>query len=167
MDKRVVTKSTANLSESEQRKLYEILLGTFDISFLRTMDSQLLAFRHKDYQVTYVGSQGMCLWWSFKEFAFIEYLLIKEEYRHQGLGRQIINAIKTCNKCIVVEVDIRENVDAFYEKNGFKKCIFFYEPIQINEIPQKELMLMSFDHSLSEDEYKRFINQISEDELQF
>jgi hypothetical protein len=167
MDKRVITKRTVDISELKYSDLYDMLSYEFDKTFLRRIESQILAFRHRDYRVSYIDKCGFGLWWCFERFSFLEYIVIEKMNRGQGMGSLILNAIKSQSNLVIVEVHIGDKVKDFYLKNGFKECQMDYFPIQINEEPQKGLMLMSYNHTLSEAEYSAFIKKISMDELQF
>lgn len=167
MDRKVITKKTCDLLQSDCDLLYHKLSHEFDNSLLRPMKSQRLAFKHKDYRITYIEDYGFGLWWCFDEFTFVEYLIVEKEFRGQGVGSIILNAIKRTGLLVILEIDTRSNVLYFYLRNNFKECLLDYSPIQINETPQHKLKLMSYNHALSIDEYNVFLKKISSDELQF
>lgn len=167
MDKKVITKRTCDLLDSDYELLYNQLSDGFDISFLRHYRSQKLAFKHKDYRISYVEGRGFCLWWNFDVFSFIEYLIVDKNYRNKGIGSILINAVKDVERLIIIEIESNNNVLNFYTKNGFQECFFDYNPIQINETPQLGLKLLTYDHALSKEEYGDFICKISSSELQF
>ena len=167
MDKKPITLNTNCLSEENLSAIYKELSLNFDNSLLRLPRSQLKALKHQNYKISYIDNIGMSLWWLFDEFAFIEYLMIKEEHRNKGFGCLLLDEIKTYGKCTIVEVEVKSSVANFYKKNGFKQCLIKYVPVQINENPQEGLFLMSYDHMLSKDEFNRFMKKIRQDDLQF
>lgn len=167
MDKKVITKRTSDLLNSDYELLYNQLSEEFNVSFLRPYKSQKLAFNHKDYRISYVVGHGFCLWWNFDAFSFIEYLVVDKNYRNQGVGSILLNAIKDVERPIITEIETNNNALIFYKKNGFQECFFDYVPIQINDTPQLELKLLAYDRELSKEEYGDFICKISSSELQF
>ena len=168
MDKDVITRKTSDLSTAECKQLIERLSDEFENDYLRKMHSQLSVFKHKDYRMSYIGGKGFILWWEFDDLVFIEYLLVCKQYRNQGFGSKLLNAVKQLNRVVILEVESEnKSLKHFYSKNGFKESAIKYEPIQINEGVQCGLELMSFNHELSIQEYDLFISIISADELQF
>ena len=167
MDKWIEIKRTCELSEKRHLELYISLTRTFDKSLLRHKESQFRAFKHRDYMISFANEIGFCLWWSFRDFAFIEYIFVAENYRGRGIGSELLDSVKDSGKLVVLEIDETSNIDSFYRANGFVQCDVNYSPIQLNEAPPKKLALMSFNRALSELEYLDFISIISSDELQF
>ena len=155
-----------NLSTGIQLNYYWQLQREFSQSLLRPLSGQLSAFSHQQYRITYFD-KGIVLWWDFPQFAFIEYLLVYREYRRQGFGSSLLNAVKNRGKIVVLEVDPKDSVCSFYIKNKFVKNNHLYSPIQINNAPPPRLCLMTYDRELSLPEYKKFIEIISSEELQF
>lgn len=163
-----MTGRTAELTDTEHELLISMLSKEFESKYLREKESQILAFRHHDYRFIYKERIGIILWWDFVDFAFIEYIVVKAAFRNQGNGSNLLNKIKSSNRLIILEVeDTDERLKRFYRNNGFLECTIPYEAIQINETPQDNLLLMSYDHELSREEYDMFMNTISADDLQF
>lgn len=167
MDKKIITVQTSNLPNAIIDFIIQLLHNEFDDYLLRKNNSQLLAFKHSDYMISYIDNIGFSLWWNFEDFIFIEYIVILEKYRNQGYGSIILGAIKDYGKLIILEVETDSQLKKFYEINNFFSCHTPYSPIQINEKPQASLSLMSHNHELSQAEFEIFFNKISSDELQF
>lgn len=162
-----MTVCTSELSESFLEDIIIQLANEFDNSYLRKKDSQLLAFKHKDYMITYFDGIGFSLWWDFQEFIFIEYVVVFERYRKHGYGSLLLKTIKDHRKLVILELETDCDIENFYLKNGFHLCNIIYSPIQINQKPQERLSLMSFDHELTKTEFLSFIKKITSDDLQF
>ena len=85
VDINAVTLQTLELSINDHEKLYRKLSQGFGKDSLRELISQLKAFRHHKYMITFIDKMGFSLWWNFDNIVFIEYLLIEERFRHQGV----------------------------------------------------------------------------------
>lgn len=167
MDKNIITVKTTDLATETRAIIYRELTNTFDSSLLRRRTSQEKAFNHKFYRATLSGNTGFVLWWDFPKSAFIEYLWVHKDYRMQGLGTKLINTVKDQGKIVILETNPHDSVVAFHEKNGFMTNSFVYSPIQINDLPPSDLVLMSYNRQLTAEEYQEFIRLISSEELQF
>lgn len=73
-----------------------------------------------DYLVTYA---------EFRDFIFIDYLLVYPSTRGKGIGSAALNLFKKRGKTIILEVELPDDDDhdtlrriQFYEKNGFQKA---------------------------------------------
>jgi len=87
------------------------------------LDNEDTAYRKSETDAYVVTSA------EFKEFIFIDYLLINPNYRSQGIGRRVLDTFKKQNKTIILEVEPPDVEDEdslrrikFYEKNGFTRA---------------------------------------------
>ena len=167
VDINAVTLQTLELSINDHEKLYRKLSQGFGKDSLRELISQLKAFRHHKYMITFIDKMGFSLWWNFDNIVFIEYLLIEERFRHQGVGSSIIDSIKKEGKIIVLEVERNNEVIDFYQMNGFVLNKLNYNPIHINDYVPPDYILMSYNRELLPEEYQDFLRTISKKELQF
>ena len=167
MDINAVTVCTSQLPQKSHERIYRKLEQGFGKNNLREFSSQLGAFRHIKYNITFIDKCGFALWWDFDNIIFVEYILIEELFRHQGIGSTIIDSIKKEGKMIVLEVEQGSETIGFYQINGFVCNKVNYNPIHINNYVPPKYMLMSYNRELLPEEYQDFINTISNKELQF
>ncbi|MDP9727286.1 GNAT family N-acetyltransferase [Alicyclobacillus tolerans] len=97
--------------EMKKRAQFEDLLAEHDAYFKKETD---------EYVVIYA---------EFRDFIFIDYLLVKPNIRSKGVGSKVLQAFKKKQKMILLEVEPENAEDAdtlkrirFYEKNGFQKA---------------------------------------------
>lgn len=71
--------------------------------------------------------QYVLLYAEFPEFIFIDYVLVLEEARGQGIGTHVLEQLKQKNKLILLEAEPADssNIDTekriqFYTRNGFR-----------------------------------------------
>ena len=167
MDKEIITKQTLELPLNIREQVFHALESEFEQNSIRKMKSQMLAFSHNLYMISYVENKGFVLWWNFPQFIFIEYILVNDLFRNTGVGTSLLNMIKCLDRLAILEVERDGPEIEFYEKNGFYLSKIHYHPIRLNELPTSDLQLMSYDHVLSNIEYNMFMKAISSSDLQF
>lgn len=73
-----------------------------------------------------------------RQYGFISYVAVSENYRKQGIGKQLVDYLrkiakdKGCNTLELTSADYREGAHHFYESLGFtrkKTMVFIKEPI--------------------------------------
>ncbi|OKL35866.1 GNAT family N-acetyltransferase [Domibacillus mangrovi] len=71
---------------------------------------------HKD-----EGPHHVLIYVEFNGFVFVDYLFVSREARGQGLGKQLINKLKSKNKPVILEVE-----PVHYEDTDTEKRLRFY-----------------------------------------
>jgi len=87
-----------------------------------------LLAHHEAYHV-YQTDSVVATYAKFRNFIFIDYLLVNPNTRGQGIGRKVLDAFKQTGKPIILEVEPPEAEGddtvrrvKFYERNGFRKA---------------------------------------------
>ena len=115
-------------SEKEVKDIYYNLQLNFSIDEIRSFSSHEKLFLKDNYNVYYLIDEnkkvGLIILWDFPDFAFLEYLLIFEEYRNLGYGSIALKILKKRYKRIVLEAErpidiIKKRRIDFYLRNGF------------------------------------------------
>lgn len=87
-----------------------------------------LVLHHEAYKV-HEEEDFIVTYAEFKDFIFIDYLLVSPTTRGKGTGSKVLGMFKQRGKTIILEVEPPDAKDAdtlgrvrFYEKNGFQKA---------------------------------------------
>lgn len=87
-----------------------------------------LAKHHEAYRI-HETDDFVVTYAEFKDFIFIDYLLVNPNTRGKGIGSKVLQAFKKTGKAIILEVeppdtDEKDTVKRvqFYERNGFRKA---------------------------------------------
>lgn len=106
---------------------------------------------------------GLISIWRWPEFIYIEHFAISTLTRGQGMGTQVMKQIINENSpLIIVEVDLPDTEQsirriAFYERLGFSLCPEdYYQPPYSPGMVKVKMILMSFPHTLSREEFLFF-----------
>jgi len=175
MDKKEIiiikTNKTATISNESKFIIIKCLEENFSPIELRSKSSQLKAFLHPNYRVSYVKNKkiiAFLLWWDFGNVRFIEYICVLEEYRNQGIGSSLIKSCIDANIITVVEVEENSKAYKFYQKNNFIKNDYIYQAIPLqNGFNVGNYNIFSYGKVLSNQEWDTFISLIHQDEYQF
>lgn len=171
-DSECVTTQSMNLDSRIHDDIYKILIDGFSAAELRNYNSQMKAFMHPEYFISYSASKlsdGFVLWWNFSNFIFVEYIWVALNKRRGGIGTKLLEKLKQYNKLIILEVEdtaVCKNI-GFYYGAGFVLNEISYTAKALSSIPALKYHLLSSNHPLSESEYQLFINKINEAEYQF
>lgn len=175
MDKKekiiIKTNKTATISNESKHIIINYLEENFSSIELRSKSSQLKAFLHTNYRVSYVKNKNIIaflLWWDFGSVRFIEYICVLKKYRNQGIGSSLIKSCIDANVVTVVEVEENSKVYKFYQKNDFIKNDYIYQAIPLqNGLNVGKYNIFSYGKVLSIQEWDTFISLIHKDEYQF
>ena len=168
----ITTLKTKYIDDSEKKKLYNKLCSNFAMNELRSFKSQLKAFLHPEYRVSFISidniGDAFSLWWDFSNFIFIEYIVVDTSLQRKGIGSLLLSDICSKNKTIILEVKKDSLKESFFKNNGFVYNSYCYEAISLmqNIIPNKYI-IYSYGNHLNEKEYLMFVEQIHKDEYQF
>ena len=130
----IKTDKTAVLSNDSKCIIIKYLQENFSPIELRSELSQLNAFLHPNYRVSYVKNKkiiAFVLWWDFGNLRFIEYICVLKKYRNQGIGSSLIKSCIDANVVTVVEVEENSKVCIFYQKNDFVQNNYIYQAIPL------------------------------------
>lgn len=107
---------------------YEQLRRYFPIEEMKSQAhiEALLKERSDVYHVDH-GPQHVLVYIEAASFVFVDYLLVAQAARGQGLGRQLLDRLKAKGKPIVLEVEPQDYADTdtlkrqrFYQREGFR-----------------------------------------------
>lgn len=167
----IKTDKTAVLSNDSKCIIIKYLQENFSPIELRSELSQLNAFLHPNYRVSYVKNKkiiAFVLWWDFGNLRFIEYICVLKKYRNQGIGSSLIKSCIDANIVTVVEVEENSKVCIFYQKNDFVQNNYIYQAIPLqNNFYVGKYNIFSYRKVLSRQEWDSFVSLIHQDEYQF
>lgn len=118
--------------------------------------------------------QYIFLYGEYKEFIFVDYVLVDKEARGQGLGERILDSLKAKQKDIVLEVEpvTKEEPDTikrerFYLSNDFKRAehIRYYRDVGEDspELNKMEVYYWSPKEHVDEEEIRQHMLKVYED----
>lgn len=143
-------------------KLYK---SAFPFQERRELDRQSLIFKDKHYAFYAVldgrGLVGLVTAWDFAEFALVEHLAVKKNFRRLGKGSEIMRKFMRKKQRVVVEVERPTDLETrtrikFYEKLGFVLDKHPYIQPPYGKGKQSVAMrLMTFPKGIGGDEFRR------------
>lgn len=162
----IVDRLTSELSPEKLELFWAFLNRNFKSSELRSKDSQLKAFKHKTYRVSYIDG-AFVLWWDFKKLIFCEYIVVSTDTQRMGIGTRLLKHMSYKKKPIVLEVGKKSTLLSFYTKNGFVVNNYGYNALPLNEEEAEDYYLLSYKETLTQEEYAYFLEEINKPEYQF
>lgn len=110
--------------------IYSLLERSFPPDERRSYEGQKALLLEPNYAIYTTKTDGddceaLLTVWQFPTFAYVEHFAVDPACRGQGLGSQMLNALKTMLPCpICLEVELPETDFArrrigFYQRNGF------------------------------------------------
>lgn len=145
-------------------KTYELMEEAFPPIERRNREGQQALLSRSDYRLLVWKEQGeVCGFlavWEFSDFAFVEHFAVSPELRGNGMGGTLLKEyLSGTEKQVVLEVELPETKLAgrrirFYERIGMVLNHYPYEqpPLQ-EEMPYLPLMIMSYEKTLSQEEF--------------
>lgn len=140
--------------------------NSFPLHEQRHSISQKEILNHKDYHFNLIYDKthfiGIILYWETQNFIYIEHFCIHPEIRHQKYGSQVLELINQKGKTVILEIDppmneISKRRKTFYEKVQYQANEFKHiHPPYHKEYTGHTLVVMSYPHPLSENEYDTF-----------
>lgn len=143
--------------EEERREFYELveMLGLPECSIcLIKISGEKIA--------------GLCIFWDFKGFAFLEHFAIENDLRGLGIGEEVLSVLRVKYKNILLETELPEDEISqrrvkFYQRNGFRMLQRQYiQPSYGRNKPEVELQLMSTSVDYSVETLDSYIQKIKE-----
>lgn len=111
---------------------------------------------------------GLCIFWVFNEFLFIEHFAVFPDLRGFGIGEETLSVLQGKYPLILLETELpvdeisRRRVK-FYERNGFAlQHLQYFQPSYSTGEPIIELKIMSSIHNLPHEKLDQFLLQIKE-----
>lgn len=111
---------------------------------------------------------GLCIFWDFENFAFLEHLAVENDLRGLGIGEEVLSVIREKYKIILLETELPEDEISqrrvkFYQRNGFRMLQRQYiQPSYGKNKPEVELQLMSTSVDFSVETLDEYIQTIRE-----
>ena len=117
---------------------------------------------HIDYDDTHV-----LLYVEGRDFVFVDYLLVTEVARGQGLGKALLDRLKRKEKPILLEVEPADPDDPdtvrrhrFYAREGFRRAErlqYRRRSLATGRVNELEILVWSPDESTTDDDVHRFM----------
>jgi ribosomal protein S18 acetylase RimI-like enzyme len=109
---------------------------------------------------------GLCIFWTFREFLFLEHFAVEPELRGLGIGEQTLLLLR--EKCPLILLETEPPTDEmaarrikFYQRNGFKLLHRqYFQPSYGGNKPPVEMKLMSNNVDFTAEELDNYIATI-------
>jgi ribosomal protein S18 acetylase RimI-like enzyme len=111
---------------------------------------------------------GLCIFWDFGSFTFLEHFAIEDDLRGLGIGEEVLSVLREKYKIILLETELPEDEISqrrvkFYQRNGFRMLQRRYiQPSYGKNKPEVELQLMSTSVDFSVQTLDEYIHLIRE-----
>ncbi|MCK0472621.1 N-acetyltransferase [Halalkalibacter sp. APA_J-10(15)] len=133
---------------------YKKLNQYFPIEEMKSKEHMELLLKEKaDIYYKDEGPHHVLMYVETDDFVFVDYLFVSKEARGQGLGKQLLQALKEKNKPIILEVEPIDYEDTdsrkrqrFYNREGFKHAQsigYRRRSLATNEINELEILYWS------------------------
>ena len=109
---------------------------------------------------------GLCIFWVFGEFVYIEHLAVKPELRGIGIGEGTLSVLRVKFKVLILETELpldelSQRRIKFYERNGFSLLERqYFQPSYGNNKPEVELKIMCTKADISDEKLNEYLLQI-------
>ncbi len=109
---------------------------------------------------------GLCIFWVFSEFVFIEHLAVNPELRGIGIGEGTLSVLRDKFKVLILETELpfdemSKRRIKFYERNGFGLLEQqYFQPSYGNNKPEVELKIMCTNKNISNEKLDEYLFQI-------
>ncbi|MBQ7339918.1 MAG: GNAT family N-acetyltransferase [Clostridia bacterium] len=152
------------LSIYDFEEIFKIMGESFPIDEYRDKKGQLAIFSEPNFAVYGVRDKSKLVAfitvWEFKEFTYIEHFAVKNEYRNQNIGSQMLERVGELSKNLAVlevevpDCEISKRRVAFYERNGFFYNDYPYvQPSMADGKKEIPLKIMSSKRKISLEEF--------------
>lgn len=109
---------------------------------------------------------GLCIFWVFNEFIYVEHLAVNPDLRGIGIGEGALSVLREKFKVLILETELPVDEMSkrrikFYRRNGFGMLErqYFQPSYGINK-PEVELKIMSTDENISNEKLDEYLLQI-------
>jgi ribosomal protein S18 acetylase RimI-like enzyme len=148
--------------------IWNLYCATFPINERRELESLQMLIGNNECEINQITIQneqpaGLCIFWSFREFLFLEHFAVEPELRGLGIGEQTLALLR--EKCPLILLETEPPVDEiserrikFYQRNGFKLLHRqYFQPSYGGNKPPVEMKLMCNGIDFSSEELDRYI----------
>lgn len=149
---------------------WELYLGSFPKEERRTFEEQKKILEDKSFNATcYIDEEkliAIVFYWNIKGYTFLEHFAVSSKLRGKSYGSKIINKFIEENENIILEIEpIKDEISQrrlnFYERFGFVLNEYTHYQIPFRKEDKKlQLLLMSYQNRLKEEEYKFLYEQM-------
>ncbi len=146
-------------------QIFNIMKEAFPVSEIRDYKSQEAVFEKYNYNIiTSKGTdgkiRGFLSFWKLESFNFIEHIAVKEEFRGNGIGANLINTYLLQNPLLtILEVEVpndeikRRRIN-FYKRAQFYLNLYFYsQPSFVKGIQDIPMYIMSYPSPINFNEF--------------
>ena len=111
---------------------------------------------------------GICVYWIFDEFVYVEHFAVFPELRGRGIGEGTLSVLREKFKVLILETEppineISQRRIKFYQRNGFHLLNLHYiQPSYGKNKPKVELKLMCTNSHIPQEMLNNYIIQIKE-----
>ena len=149
-------------------ELYE---SSFPSAERREIDQLKLLVQEEDLYINQIVINenkiaGLCIFWVFNEFVFIEHLAVNTELRGLGIGEGALSVLREKLKILILETElpadeISKHLIQFYERNGFSLLdLQYFQPSYGKNKPEVELKIMCTKADISDEKLDEYLLQI-------
>ena len=155
------------MKKEEFNDFFKILESSFPAKEYRSYERQKELLDHPDYDIEVYEEEerikGYISSWKFKDFNFVEHLVVCPDTRGEGIGTKILTSARSkWIKRIYLEVEppedeISRRRIAFYERNGFELNEYPYaQPPLMPGNAEIPLLIMTSQGKITEEDFHEF-----------
>ncbi len=151
-------------------KAWEIYLNSFPREERRTLEEHKKILKNDAYKAScYLDGNkliAIVFYWHIKGYTFLEHFAVDNQLRGKSYGSKVLNEFIKSNENIVLEIEpIKDEISQrrlnFYERFGFVLNEYTHYQIPFRKEDKKlELLLMTYQNRLKEEEYKFLYEQM-------
>ena len=158
--------------DCEFNQIFTIMEEAFPREEIRSYKNQKNVFGQKNYSIitskdSNGNINGFLSFWKLKSINFIEHIAVKEEFRGNGIGSNLVNTYLLQHKSpTILEVEaplneINTRRINFYKRAGFYLNLYFYsQPSFIKGRPDVPMYIMSYLKQINFREFSHLRDEI-------
>ncbi len=151
-------------------EVWELYTHSFPTDEQRTLNMHLKAIENNRFcPYVYTSEQSellaICFYWEFTDFIYLEHFAVNPTFRNKGIGSEILNALTSQNKPIILEIeppiDLQQKQRLkFYQRSNFTQTGYTFKQLKYQLNSNEVLLELLCNQPMNNNLFEKFQNTI-------